>query len=61
MKINELKEKSVVELKQTHLELLKEQFNLRMQKKMSESVRTHRFRQIRGDIARIKTVLAALA
>ena len=57
MKTNELKNKSAAELKKSLLELLKEQFTLRMQKKLSEVKSTHRFKQIRREIARIKTYL----
>lgn len=53
---SELREKSVDALKAELLELLKEQFNLRMQKG-GEMSKTHRFKFVRRDIARIKTIL----
>ena len=57
MKIGELREKNAEDLKKERLELLKEQFNLRMQKATGQLGQPHRFRQIRRDIARINTVL----
>ncbi|WP_304985994.1 50S ribosomal protein L29 [Coxiella-like endosymbiont] len=57
MKINELRNKTEAELKKELLELLKEQFNLRMQKVMGEVPRPHLYKQVRRNIARIKTIL----
>jgi large subunit ribosomal protein L29 len=57
MKANELREKSVDELKQELLGLLKEQFNLRMQKSTGQLAQSHLLGQVRRDIARVKTVL----
>ena len=57
MKASELRQKSIDELKQELLELLREQFNLRMQKNMGQMSRYDRFSKLRKDIARIKTVL----
>jgi len=57
MKANELREKSVEELQQELLGLLKEQFNLRMQKTTGQLGQSHLLGQVRRDIARIKTVL----
>jgi large subunit ribosomal protein L29 len=53
----ELREKSVDELNQELLGLLKEQFNLRMQKSSGQLAQTHLLGQVRRDIARVKTVL----
>ena len=53
----ELKQKSVDELKKEILGLLKEQFNLRMQKGMGQVPKPHLFTRVRRDIARIKTIL----
>lgn len=55
--VNELKAMNVAELKQEHLALLREQFNLRMQKGYGESSRPHSFRQVRRNIARVLTIL----
>lgn len=53
----ELREKSVDELNQELLGLLKEQFNLRMQKSSGQLAQSHLLGQVRRDIARIKTLL----
>ena len=57
MKANELREKSSEELQQVLLGLLKDQFNLRMQKATGQLSQTHLLSQVRRDIARVKTVL----
>ncbi|HYF98008.1 MAG TPA: 50S ribosomal protein L29 [Coxiellaceae bacterium] len=57
MKAAELKQKSVDELKKELLNLLKEQFNLRMQKGMGSVAKPHLFTRVRRDIARVKTIL----
>ncbi|EGN76158.1 ribosomal protein L29 [Idiomarina sp. A28L] len=57
MKASELKAKSVEELNQELLGLLREQFNLRMQSATGQMNQTHLLRQVRKDIARVKTVL----
>lgn len=56
-KIKALKEKSIDELKKQKIELLKEQFNLRMQKGTGQLKQNHLFKNIRRDIARINTIL----
>ena len=58
MKAQELREKSVEELNAELLVQLKEQFNLRMQASTGQLSQTHLVKQVRRDIARIKTVLA---
>ena len=58
MDIKALREKSVVELSQELTALLREQFNLRMQKGAGEPPRAHLFKQVRRNIARVKTILA---
>jgi large subunit ribosomal protein L29 len=57
MKATELREKSSEELQQELLNLLKDQFNLRMQKATGQLAQTHLLGQVRRDIARVKTVL----
>ncbi|QJD71535.1 50S ribosomal protein L29 [Marinobacterium sp. LSUCC0821] len=57
MKATELRDKSVEELQQSLLSLLKDQFNLRMQKATGQLAQTHMLGQVRRDIARVKTVL----
>ena len=53
----EMREKSVDELKVSLLDLLKEQFNLRMQKSSGQLGQSHLLGQARRDIARVKTIL----
>ena len=57
MKASELREKSTSELEKKLLELLKEQLQLRMQKGMGEMPKPHLFKQIRRNIALLKTLL----
>ncbi|OGT44784.1 MAG: 50S ribosomal protein L29 [Gammaproteobacteria bacterium RIFCSPHIGHO2_12_FULL_38_11] len=57
MSVAELKTKSKAELNVLLIEKLQEQFQLRMQKGVSESPKTHLFKQVRKEIARIKTFL----
>ena len=57
MKATELKEKSVEELNVTLLELLQEQFKLRMEKATGQMAETHKVREVRRDIARVKTII----
>jgi len=57
MNANELREKSTDELNSTLEELLKEQFNLRMQKGSGQLGRPSRIKEVRREIARIKTVM----
>ena len=57
MKASDLRTKSTDELKETLLDLRKEQFNLRFQRASGQLENTARVRQVRRDIARIKTML----
>ncbi|GDY27236.1 MULTISPECIES: 50S ribosomal protein L29 [unclassified Agarivorans] len=57
MKANELKDKSVEELKAELLNLLREQFNLRMQASTGQLAQSHLLKNVRRDIARVKTIL----
>jgi large subunit ribosomal protein L29 len=57
MKATELREKGVDELKTELKGLLREQFNLRMQKGTGQLSQSHRVGQVRRDIARVKTIL----
>lgn len=61
MKANELREKSVEDLNQQLIELRKEQLSLRMQAATGQLGETHKVRQVRRDVARVKTVLAEKA
>ncbi|MBN67383.1 MAG: 50S ribosomal protein L29 [Rickettsiales bacterium] len=57
MQIEELKGKSPDELKEMVGYLKKELFNLRFQRATGELENTARFRQVKRDIARIKTFM----
>ncbi len=59
MKAVDLTGKTADELNDSLLDLKKEQFNLRFQKASGQLENTARVRQVRRDIARIKTVLHA--
>ena len=56
MKIDEVRGLSADQLSEQILKLKKEQFNLRFQKATGQLENTARVRQVRRDIARIKTV-----
>lgn len=57
MKANELKKKSIDELHVELLDLLKEQFSLRMQHATQQMSNTARLGKVRRDIARVRTVM----
>lgn len=57
MKAEDVRAKSVDELREQLVALKKEQFNLRFQRASGQLENTARVRQVRRDIARIKTVL----
>lgn len=57
MKASELRSQSVEELQERLHELLKEQFNLRMQQGSGQTPRSHLIQKVRKDIARVKTVI----
>ena len=61
MKAKELREKSVEELNTELLNLLREQFNLRMQTASGQLQQTHLLKQVRRDVARVKTLLTEKA
>ena len=61
MKAKELLDKSAEDLKSDLIALKKEQFNLRFQKAGGQLENTARVRQVRRDIARIKTVMSSNA
>ncbi len=58
MQSNELRNKSVEELKTELANLNREQFNLRFQLKTAQLQQTDNVRKVRRDIARVKTILA---
>ncbi len=57
MKASDLRTKTVDELKDSLMDLRKERFNLRFQKASGQLENTARVRQVRRDIARVKTIL----
>jgi len=57
MKSKEMREKSADELNKELLDLTREQFNLRMQKGTGQLARPHQMKQVRRNIARVKTIL----
>ncbi|APE04675.1 MULTISPECIES: 50S ribosomal protein L29 [Alteromonas] len=61
MKATELKEKSVEELNAELINLLREQFNLRMQHSTGQLEKTDQLKKVRRNIARVKTILTQKA
>ena len=61
MKIEDIRHKTPDQLRDDLTRLKKEQFNLRFQKAGGQLSKTARARQVRRDIARIKTVLGEKA
>ena len=61
MKISDVRAMSKDQMKDEVLKLKKEQFNLRFQKATGQIENTARVRQIRRDIARLKTVVSQQA
>ena len=59
MKISDVKAMTADQLKDEVLKLKKEQLNLRFQKATGQLEKTSRIRQVRRDVARIKTVQRA--
>jgi large subunit ribosomal protein L29 len=58
MKADDLRAMSIDQLDDEVLKLKKEQFNLRFQRATGQLENTSRVRQVRRDIARIKTIAA---
>jgi large subunit ribosomal protein L29 len=61
MTANELREMNVDALEQEMLALLREQFNLRMQKATRQLTAVHNLKLVRRKIARLKTILTEKA
>jgi len=57
----ELRQKKPEELDSLILELLREQFNLRMQKGSGQLSKPSEMKRVRRTIARVKTVIAEMA
>jgi large subunit ribosomal protein L29 len=58
MEAKELRGKSVAELRADLVALMKEQFNLRMQRATGQLGKTSQFKAVRRDIARVQTILS---
>jgi len=61
MKAAELREKSVEELNSQLLELRRDQFKFRLQKTTGQLTQSHLLKQVKKDIARVKTLLTEKA
>ena len=61
MKAVELRQKNPEELDALILELLREEFNLRMQKGTGQLGKPSEMKRVRRTIARVKTVIAEMA
>ena len=61
MNASERKEKSIEELNAELISLLREQFNYRMQASTGQLTQTHVQKNVRRDIARVKTILTEKA
>ena len=57
MNASELREKNTDELNAELVELRKEQFNLRMQRATNQTEQSHNLKNVRRNIARVKTIL----
>jgi large subunit ribosomal protein L29 len=57
MNASDLRAKSESELQEELLGLLREQFNLRMQRGSGQLSRPHQMKDVRRNIARVRTVL----
>jgi large subunit ribosomal protein L29 len=61
MKASELRDLSVEQLNEKLHELLETQFKNRMNKSMGQLQQTHELKNVRRDIARVKTILTQKA
>ena len=57
MRAEELRQKTSSELQKELMELRQEQFKLRMQASTGQLSQTHMIKQVRRNIARVKTIL----
>lgn len=58
MKANELRKQGLDELDKHLFDLLREQFNLRMQRGTGQLSRPSRMKAVRREIAQVKTIMA---
>lgn len=61
MKIQEIRGKDLGQLNEELHALLREQFNLRMQRATGQLKRNHQLGDVRRNIARVKTVITELS
>jgi large subunit ribosomal protein L29 len=57
MNAADMRNKSVDELNKELIELRREEFNMRMQRGTGQLARPHRMKEVRREIARVKTVM----
>ena len=57
MNAQDLRQKNETELREELSGLLREQFNLRMQRGIGQLAAPHELRRVRRDIARLRTIL----
>ena len=57
MKAADLRQKSTDELNKELIELTREKFNMRMQRATGQLANSHKMKEVRRDIARVKTLL----
>ena len=57
MKVSEIRELTLEELKQREQDVLEELFNLKFQRATAQLENKMRVRQVRRDLARIKTII----
>jgi large subunit ribosomal protein L29 len=60
MKMSELKDKTLMELRSTSRDLRQELFNLRLQQASAQLEKTARLHTLRRDIARVETRISQL-
>lgn len=58
MKAKQLRDQSIEELRRTESELAEQLFKLRFQKATGQMEKPGKIRQVRRDLARVKTILA---
>lgn len=58
MKISDVRQKKPQELLDLRIELLKEQFSLRVQRASGQFTKTHLIKKVRRNLAKIESVLA---
>ena len=59
MELKELRQKNAEQLGEHLVDLRREQFNLRMQKRSGQLTQTHQFGRVRREIAQVKHLLGA--